>query len=172
MSKATPDKKRYILIGRLHCSVNVCETFGALVCLDQCGKASDVFSFALGLCWVGSISFCDCSAKIGPPLWGLKWWCGYRTSPTRWNFWNSHIHPDTPTTFSSTKTVKCQGENTNMIFMWRRFSSPRGISIHIAAHSVRGMKNLVLIQFVNGHLGRLKIFSRRNAAECETEWRT
>jgi hypothetical protein len=66
-------------------------------------------------------------------------------------------------------------------FMWRMEKKsfcafPRGAGkfLHIVAHSVTDrMKNLVLIQFVNGYLGQFEFKESFNVniLECETYWR-
>lgn len=87
--EATPDRKLYISIGWIVMSV-VCARLLALMY-----DIRRFFSFALGLEYIVLWLL----AKTGPPLWGLKWWYGYGTSQTQWNFWNSHIHPDTANDF-------------------------------------------------------------------------
>lgn len=115
-------------------------------------------AFASGL---GSISFCDCSAKIGPTLWGLKWWCGYKTSArtqlgTAFRSGNSHIHPDIAGRLLSggeKKTMNVVSEHWGWVFPGKVGSD---------------MRNFVLIQFMNGYLERLKIKFFRNIFESET----
>lgn len=65
--KATPDKKRSILIGRSRLAVNVCEAFSACVWIMWQGMR--LLSLALGLYGLEYIVLW-LLAKIGPPLWG------------------------------------------------------------------------------------------------------
>lgn len=176
---ATPDKKRYILIGRLRRSVNVCES------MDHVAGHETFFLFrSRPFAPTQSISFCDCFAKIGPPLWGLKWWCGYGTSPTRWNFRNSHIHPDTPTTFRrpSSKNNNVRENTWHRIQTWSLWSGGKsffsvfpfllstspGKTLSTRPHIRSEMKNFVLIQFVNLYLGHSSFALRllRGAERC------
>lgn len=149
--------------------------------------SSSFDDFAFGLCGLEYIVLW-LLAKNGPPLWGLKWWYGYKTSQTRWNFRNSHIHPDTPTTFTTVARRNVQKQynvtmmattrqpaskqserkNTNMKFMELAESfSPGGF--YFAFSLGQMMKNSILIQLkyfiFRGHSPTRQ---KWNKVECET----
>lgn len=130
----------------------------------SCGRASDFF-LAFGLCGLEYIVLW-LLAKIGPPLWGLKWWYGYKLDGTFGTLTFTRTSPSTFTT-SSTKTIMSGRLYMAEIQTWNLWSSGKVFSSGKTFRHWSTFGQNEIFSFKNEYLGQLQ----RNNLESGTSAR-